>query len=355
MAKTSIEWTDHSINAFRARDREGHVGHYCEKISAGCTHCYASGLQKRFQMPEYRADKREGIEVFLDESKLQEVLRRRVPTKYFWCDMTDMFLECYPFDWIDKCFAVMALTPQHTHQVLTKRPRRMLEYCRRLGRHNFVDPVSLAMKQMNSDRGAFYKLTPTGWCFPNIWLGVSVEDQKTADERVPLLLQTPAAVRWVSYEPALGSVDFDDLTVKEPKGEWHFSCLDNDSLEDDPDFHGAHIDWLVCGGESGHGARPMHPDWARSVRDQCVAAGVPFFFKQWGAWQNGSDVRCRPEITVYADGRACGFTREAIVAEEQRSGILHSGQDMCPVLMSRVGKKAAGRLLDGREWNQFPQ
>ena len=228
MAKTSIEWTDHSINPFRARDREGHVGHYCEKISAGCTHCYASGLQKRFQMPEYRADKREGIEVFLDESKLQEVLRRRVPTKYFWNDMTDMFLDCYPDDWIDKCFAVMALTPQHTHQVLTKRPRRMLRYLRGLeadlterleeAAHrlelseetvgfiaNYVNGWSgyAEIKDGNPLNG-----TVRRWPLPNIWPGVSVEDQKTADERVPLLLQTPAAVRWVSYEPALAGIDF---------------------------------------------------------------------------------------------------------------------------------------------------
>jgi protein gp37 len=145
-----------------------------------------------------------------------------------------------------------------------------------------------------------------GSVLPNVWLGVSVEDQKTADERIPLLLQTPAAVRWVSYEPALGPVDFANLRAGiEAIGP---------------------LDWIVCGGESGPGARPMHPAWARRVRDQCQAASVPFFFKQWGQY-----------LPAGCDG-APGAGQRLNASDT-------------PI---KVGKKAAGRLLDGRTWDEFP-
>lgn len=132
MAETSIQWTDHSINPIRARLKTdlSVSGHYCEKLSAGCANCYASNLQKRFGMPAFLGTSGRGLDVvkpFLDEFKLVEVLRRQKPTKYFWCDMTDMFGSWVPDEWIDLCFATMALTPQHTHQVLTKRADRLTE------------------------------------------------------------------------------------------------------------------------------------------------------------------------------------------------------------------------------------
>lgn len=132
MGKTSIEWTDHSINPIRARLKStGAVGHYCEKISTGCVHCYASGLQRRFQMPEFGGgQKRDDIELFLDNKKLEEVRRRKKPTRYFWCDMTDLFGDWVQDEWIDACFDTMWLTPRHTHQILTKRPDRMVRYVR---------------------------------------------------------------------------------------------------------------------------------------------------------------------------------------------------------------------------------
>src|SRR5262245_53283923 len=134
MAETSIEWTDHSINPIRARTADG-VGHYCQKVSPGCANCYASRLQPRFGMPEFKGtgDPPGDRERFLDESKLAEVLRRKKPTRYFWCDMTDLFGAWVPDEWIDECFSVMGATPQHTHQVLTKRPERMLAYMRTRG------------------------------------------------------------------------------------------------------------------------------------------------------------------------------------------------------------------------------
>lgn len=154
---------------------------------------------------------------------------------------------------------------------------------------------------------------PDRWPLPNVWIGVSVEDQARADERIPLLLETPAAVRWVSAEPLLGRVDL--------------RAMKRDGL-----------DWVVAGGESGPGARPMHPDWARSLRDQCVATGIPYFFKQWGEWVPA------PEEMNYAEAAAlaCRLNREF---EPWSSG--HT--------VIRVGKRKAGRLLDGREWNEYPE
>lgn len=147
---------------------------------------------------------------------------------------------------------------------------------------------------------------PQEWPLPNVWLGISAEDQPAADERIPLLLQCPAAVRFVSCEPLLGPISLGMLGTRE---NWR------------PVYDG--IRWVIAGGESGPKARPMHPDWVRSLRDQCQEAGVPFFFKQWGEWL--------PHVDT---------VREELPTKDQ---------------FTRVGKKAAGRLIDGREWNECPE
>ena len=164
------------------------------------------------------------------------------------------------------------------------------------------------------------------WPLPNVWLGVSVENQAAADERIPLLVQVPAAVKFVSCEPLLGEVKLTDDVGTWFSGEY-------------ASFGGYHgIDWLIVGGESGPGARPMHPDWARGLRDQCQQAGVPFFMKQWGRWVDyhnaPAETRCLIDEGKYYDGYA-GFPDQWNVFA--------------------VGKKAAGRLLDGREWNEMPE
>jgi len=330
MAKTSIEWTDFSINPIRARWKIGmdpnylssrlpyHSGHYCEKISPGCKNCYASRLQPRFGLPTFSEAiaQRDDIEVYLDESKLQQVLRRKKPTKYFWCDMSDMFGSWVPDEWTNKCFATMALTPQHTHQVLTKRAERMQAYfapgryrdCQVADQakiiHTSVSPFKLPSEAVfdarRVARGEPWLIDT--WPLSNVWLGVSAENQDTFDERVPLLMDTPAAVRFISYEPALGPVDFSLWRPVETIGGVEFERW---------------IDWIIAGGESGPGARPSIPEWFRSLRDQCQAAGVPYFFKQWGEWAPAPN----------------------------RTGLC----------MERIGKKAAGRLLDGRTWDQFPE
>jgi protein gp37 len=259
MAKTSIQWTDHSINPFRARDKAtSAVGHFCVKLSAGCMNCYSSRLQSRFKMHEFVAKNRERVELFLDESKLQEVLRRKVPTKYFWCDMTDMFLEDYSDEWIDKCFAVMAATPKHTHQVLTKRAERMCGYINALGKSGGYDRLEKQARAMGHTL-RFNDIPLVPWPIPSIHLGVSCEDQKTADERIPWLLKTPAAVRWVSFEPLLDSITLPDL-----RGQLH---------------------WAVLGGESGPKARECSINFVmRPLMKQLRDQGIRIFVKQLGLW-----------------------------------------------------------------------
>lgn len=287
MAETTIQWTDHSLNPIRARrflqaepEPQYAMGHHCRKISPGCANCYASKMQSRFRMPEYLGEGAglNGVEPFLDESKLAEVLRRKKPTKYFWCDMTDLFGEWVLNEWIDRCFATMALTPQHTHQVLTKRPERMLEYVTTRGYHAYND-VRLETEQ---------------WPARNIWFGVSVEDQTRADERIPLLLQTPAAVRFLSIEPLLGPISLEQYLWAaggSTAGPWQYpsgrveraSGIGGQTISSKP---AREIRWTIIGGESGPHARPCHLEWVRDLVRQCQAAGTAVFVKQLGrsAW-----------------------------------------------------------------------
>lgn len=308
MGKTSIEWTEHSINPFRAtnklnvaqgndgKDEQPRHGHFCVKISDGCKNCYSSRMQPRFSTFEFVMKNRDKVSLWLDESKLLEVLHRRKPTTYFWCDMTDMFLEDYPDEWIDKCFATMALTPQHTHQVLTKRAERMYRYFATsnviwekprtrepVHSKDRIDDVLNAASAIASDRISDLELLSIQdrWPLPNVHLGVSVEDQKTADERIPWLLKTPAAVRWVSYEPALGPVDFTALPSASGIGRC-LDCLSNAGV-DPGALIPSKLDWIVVGGESGPGARPFDIQWARDAIAQCKTAGVPCFVKQLGS------------------------------------------------------------------------
>src|SRR5690606_33704352 len=214
MSKTAIEWTDFTVNPIRARNLEtGAVGHFCEKISPGCAHCYASALQKRFRMPNFPgANKRlptmplvtdratvqinERLEVFLDENVLRQVLRRRKPTKFFWCDMTDLLGSWVPDEWIDRCLAVMALTGQHIHQVLTKRAERLPAYFAP-GRS---DQIYQAVQQLAEQYGIADYLFDD-WPWPNVWLGVSGEDQPRINERHAFLSSTVAGVHFWSLEP----------------------------------------------------------------------------------------------------------------------------------------------------------
>ena len=293
MGETTIEWTDKVWNPVTG----------CTKVSAGCKNCYA---ERMFHRP-YPG--RAFTDVRTHPERLDQPLRWRKPCRIFVNSMSDLFHESIDLGsgFHAKVFNVARLTARHTYHILTKRPARMLEL----------------MREMTNMSTIFM-----GKPLPNVWLGVSVEDQATADERIPLLLQTPAAVRWVSYEPALGPVDLDAWLRH------HFSDCACIGCQEGRQNH--RLDWIVAGGESGPGARPSHPDWFRSVRDQCQAAGVPFFFKQWGEWAEaeGSGVGSRDSGEKLYPGR-------------------HDWTD--GTIMIRFGKKRAGRLLDGREWNEFPQ
>jgi protein gp37 len=266
MSATSIEWCDHSINPIRAKHvPTGKIGHYCEKIAAGCANCYSSELQRRFGAPTFGSgQKRSEFELFLDETKLDEVRRRKKPTKYFWCDMTDFFGDWMQPEWLQACFATMDATPQHTHLLLTKRPENVLR----------MWPQTPGIPATCVKDGDYKWERATQLMFrPNVWLGTSISDQATADANIPELLRLRdlCPVLFVSAEPLLGPVNLCDLE-REREDEQGFDWL----------YPGA-INWLIIGGESGPHARPCDPAWIRSLVAQCQAAEVSCFVKQLGS------------------------------------------------------------------------
>lgn len=332
---TKIEWTDATWSPITG----------CSVVSAGCKHCYAMKLAgTRLQHHPSRAgltvDTKNGPvwngEVRLNEQWLDQPLRWKRPRMVFVCAHADLFHDAVPFEWIDRVFAVMALAKQHTFQVLTKRPARMREWMLRTTdlvlRMNAGD-YTIAEKMPHFASSIAHPSGEQNWPLPNVWLGASVENQETANERVAMLLDTPAAVRWISAEPLLGTVELDNIEF-EPGN--FINALDLEEwrgLEDSPEVQaspgkGALIDWVVVGGESGPNARPMHPAWARSLRDQCAAAGVPFLFKQWGEW------------APYNRGR--------------NNGAALATPNSLDEPMQKFGKKYAGRLLDGVQHDGYP-
>lgn len=322
---SKIEWTGKTWNPV--------VG--CDKISAGCKNCYAIRMAYRLMHNPKMAGKYQGtamktaggelnwtgkINTLPDTLTLPMTWTK--PTMVFVNSMSDLFHEAIPFEFISAVFSVMSDINIHTYQVLTKRPARMVE---------------------------FFKWMQEAFGFPwqpssNVWLGVSVEDQKAADERIPLLLQVPAAVRFLSCEPLLGPIDLSK----------YYFCTIPGKVTNRYPFKGLQenektkwinlLNWVIAGGESGPGSRPMHPDWARGLRDQCKAAGVPFFFKQWGEW----GIREKPHESE-SDISPCEKHERWLNAA---GGHGFHGEEVYRV--RKVGKKKAGRLLDGQLHNQMP-
>ena len=308
---THIEWTDATWNPLRARvlnpirtETEGQieVGWHCERVSPGCQHCYAETInEKRFGtgLP-YNRKSRDMVSVELDEKALLQPLHWRRPRKVFVCSMTDLFGEWVPDEVIDRVFAVMALSPQHTFQVLTKRPERMRAYVADRGKHGFeysaagrivdviIDDKSPAFSLIHGDPSYVVKYFDwehqegePWWPLPNVGLGTSVEDQPRANERIGHLLATPAAVRFLSCEPLLGAVDLAHIDTMDPDEDPGFSALV--CGPDDEGTIDTVIDWVIVGGESGPGARPCDIGWIRGIVGQCQAAGTAVFVKQLGA------------------------------------------------------------------------
>ena len=337
---TGIEWTDATWNPVTG----------CTKVSPGCDRCYAETFAERWRgTPGHHFE--QGFDLTLRSERLGQPLRWTRPRRIFVNSMSDLFHEGIPDGFIARVWDVMAQCPQHTFQILTKRHARMRSWVRRWAdttgdeqaggggfpsmprgpeavRATYASGRARLFAEMLDSMGeppdgCAYPLYdwmegPRWWpsVLPNVWLGVSVEDQKWADIRIPVLLDTPAAVRWISAEPLLGPVDLND-------------CAGVDALQQDwiggpGGGSGAphpFLDWVVVGGESGRDARPMDHRWARSLRDQCTSASVPFLFKQWGQWAPDGD---SPDQTNNHSMVWC------------------------------ASKKAAGRELDGRTWDEYP-
>jgi protein gp37 len=341
---TPIEWTDATWNPITG----------CSVVSPGCANCYAMKLagtrmKHHWSRQSLTQDTKAGPvwtgEVRFNTDWLDQPLRWKRPRRIFVCAHGDIFHEAVPDAWIDKVFAVMALSPQHTFQVLTKRAERMRDYLTAGADRATAAAFKLAHEvpacfDHHIDGNWQYNPARLKWPLPNVWLGVSVEDHFRADERIPFLLDTPAAKRFISAEPLIGSLRLDYLDrgprgrLYPLRGEEAMRMRFPDGETGDfgaPTKIGGKLDWVIVGGESGPNARPMHPEWARSLRDQCQAAGVAFFLKQWGEYQAVDE----------PDGEVTSVNGRAIIAYSHGDYI-------------RVGKKAAGRLLDGIEYSEIP-
>ncbi len=325
---TKIEWTDHTFNPW--------IG--CTKVGPGCDHCYAENLM----------DKRMGVAVWgpgnervrtkdanwkmplrwnaqADAFMAQHGRRQRV----FCASLADVFDNAVDPQWRADLFELIAATPNLDWLLLTKR----------IGNVGNMLPVPFDFDKH----------------YPNVWIGATIVNQVEADRDIPKLLDVPARVRFLSMEPLLGPVDLTHIEVFGGDAEIYPLKGTTDCVDDEgaPTDDVPALDWVIVGGESGPGARPMHPDWARSLRDQCEAAGVPFLFKQWGEWGEPDSI----ERTGIAH---CGWfeqdRRDGGVPRHEWPGPLQNGVELASLRpeVFRVGKKAAGRLLDGRTWDGFP-
>lgn len=352
---TPIEWTDATWNPLRVRVKpdaaaiatakgyssliqiaekmQGKVGHHCEHVSEECRYCYADRDNHRCRpgngtgLP-YDRRSRDLVEAFVDERILRQPLKWKEPKRIFVENQTDLFGEWFTDKMIDRLFAVSGMGDgikrlnepccRHSFQILTKRPERLRAYVKSRDADfpSGATPIRI---------GENFDAAP-GWVVCGIeraWFGVSVGN-RAALPRIDILRDTPAAVRFVSFEPLL-----EDLGTLDLRG----------------------IHWAIVGGESGPKARPiqpMHPDWVRSIRNQCLKAGVSFFFKQWGEW--------RPRHAEDGEnGERLNTPMIRLTLKGRNGQDLSNASDGGDVWMQRFGKKRAGRLLDGAEWSEFPE
>lgn len=317
MNKTSIEWTDYTWNPVTG----------CDKVSQGCKFCYAETVANRFW------GTRKFTDVQMHEDRLNEPQQNKkkwAGKRVFVCSMSDLFHESVTSEFIIDVWSKMYRMPDTIFQILTKRPARALAEINRINENNLF-----------------------GNKLRNVWIGVSCEDQLQANIRIPLLLQIPAAVRFLSCEPLLGPIDIcQSIRLTQHPNEIHTT------------FFGDKLHWVIAGGESGNkkGVRPMHPDWVRSLRDQCNAANVPFFFKQWGEyWPNGQSGASEfgPDIIdPLADftytGNTDQYDKELKRYQKWADKRMHRWPDSKGLYSLHVGKSKSGNTLDGKQHLNFP-
>lgn len=265
---SKIQWTEKTWNPTAG----------CTRASTECDNCYAMTMTRRLAamgQQDYAGLVGKGHfngKINLRPDRLDEPLRRKKPTMWFVNSMSDLFHTNVPFGFTDKVFAAMALAPQHTFQVLTKRPQRMADYANVEYRAGAIQDAC----RVHFDRMMFDTSNPMQYPLPNVWLGVSGGRQDFAEQRLTYLWQTPAAIRFLSAEPLLGPLDFLSMTTDAPNS--GFAMTDGFGRFDGEGPTA--LQWVIVGCESGNGRRPMPLDWARSIRDQCQEAGVACFIKQ---------------------------------------------------------------------------
>lgn len=293
MAENSaIEWTTHTFNPWWG----------CQAVSPGCDHCYAEALDKRFGGAHFGPGaERRRTKSWSGPRKWNRIAAETgTRPRVFCASMSDVFDNAVPVEWRNDLWRLIDETPNLDWLLLTKRPQNIAKMLP--GEHIGLIPWGVG-----------------GW--PNVWLGTTVENQAEAERRIDVLAAVPTLTRFLSMEPLLGPV-VPDLT---------------------------HIHWVIVGGESGPGARPMHPDWARMLRDQCAAAGVPFLFKQWGDWISHLD-RDKDDPDWRADYRR--FEQIGCRVHNLAGGFGFHGERVH--IMKNIGKKAAGRVLDGVTHDGYP-
>jgi len=347
---TKIEWCDHTVNFWWG----------CTKVSPGCANCYADSLASRFGKDIWGKGKPR--EEHLKNAKKEAFKYQRQAVKegrrlrIFSQSMSDWLDPEVPIEWLLEMLDTVRQTPDLDWLLLSKRPELFKSRLASLAEHLFC---------IEEDTDLFEWIHNWVVCADaprNVWIGTSAEDQDRADERIPELLQIPARVHFLSCEPLLGLLNLKWIDVPGDDSATLYPLAGKVACEGMnepcPLQHGG-IDWVICGGESGTGARPMHPDWARSLRDQCVTAEVPFLFKQWGEYlefEHESETRKTPvgsERAKYAE--AMGPNPTWLTFSGQRYDSASNIGEEPARLLHRVGKKAAGRRLDGAEWNQFPK
>lgn len=349
MKNSHIEWTDHTFNPW--------VG--CTKVSPGCANCYAEARDQRFaegkhwgegaprqrtsaanwkQPLKWDRDAKESYATYLqaeDGWRKQGVEYHR--PRVFCASLADWLDDEVPIEWLADLLYLISQCHNLDWLLLTKRPENFLSRLKSAAEVKIAWSGSEGIAAGEAAKGLLYNVK-NGLLLPsNIWIGTTVEDQQRADERIPLLLSIPAKVRFLSCEPLLGPINFLNAQCGYNKDGYRLSLKTNARF----------ADWVICGGESGPKGRPMHPDWARSLRDQCQNAGVPFFFKQWGEWEPLG----RKEDLL--DSEIMRAKDPSLRWLNLAGGHGFHGEAVC--LTERVGKQKAGRQLDGREWSEFPK